>query len=176
MKRVIGIIMLLLVLRVVAPAYAQSPISKAQCFDPNGLNGSYYISFALSGFSGKVIDDGYVVSSVSLSDFPSGTSFNLCGALQASATTDFFFGEVYDSLNSLAYLKSEGTIIWDAGSTKAYLVGGYDNGITSGYIDGTIKCSRGKCTLTAKGGINDYSSFIVSYTSIRGSGIPEQKK
>jgi hypothetical protein len=176
MKKTIGIVMLLLVLLVTAPAYARSPISKEQCFDANGLNGNYYISFVLSGFSGKAIEDGYVVSSVSLSDFPPGMSFNLCGTLQASATTDSFFGEVYDSLNNLAYLKSEGTIIWDAYTTKAYLVGGYDNGTTSGYIDGTIKCSRGKCTLTAKGGISDYSSFIVSYTSIKGSGIPELKK
>jgi len=173
MKRTIGIVTVLLVLLLLAPAYALSP---ENCFDENGpLKGDYYISFVLSAFSGKVIDDGYVVSSESLSDFFPGMSFNLCGTYEASATTDSFFGEVYDSQLSLAYLKSEGTIIWDAGYTKAYLVGGYDNGITSGYIDGTIKCSRGKCTLTAKGGISDYSSFIVSYTSIRGSGIPELK-
>ncbi len=76
----------------------------------------------------------------------------------------------------IAYLKSEGTIIWDANYTKAYLVGGYDNGISSGYIDGTVKCARGKCTLTGKGGISDYSSFIVSYTSIKGAGAPQLKQ
>jgi hypothetical protein len=158
-----------------APVHARSPITKEQCFDPNGLKGNYYISFVLSAFSGKVIEDGNVVSSESLSDFSPGMAFTLCGTFGASATTDSFFGEVYDSQLALAYLKSEGTIIWDQAYTKAYLVGGYNSGITAGYIDGTIKCSKGKCTLTAKGGISDYSSFIVSYSSIRGSGTAELK-
>ncbi len=176
MKKMIGIVMLLLVLRIAAPAYANSPISQEQCFDPNGFNGDYYISFILSAFSGKAIEDSYVVSPKSLNDFFPGMAFNLCGTFGPSETTDTFFGEVYDSQMGIAYLKSEGTIIWDAKYTKAYLVGGYDNGITSGYLDGTVKCARGKCTLTAKGGISDYSSFIISYSSIKGSGIPAQKQ
>lgn len=171
MKRTIGFVLTVLLL--VAPAYAKSPITKEECFDPSGLKGDYYISFVLTSFSGKVIEDGNVVSSESIDDFFPGMAFNLCGTFRASVTTDSFFGEVYDPDLNLAYLKSEGTIIWDKAYSKASLVGGYNNGITSGYIDGTIKCSRGKCTLNAKGGISDYSSFIVSYTSIRGAGIAE---
>jgi len=68
-----------IVLLLLAPAYARSPITKEQCFDPNGLKGDYYISFVLSAFSGKVIEDGSVVSSESLSDFFPGMAFNLCG-------------------------------------------------------------------------------------------------
>ena len=167
MKRVIGIMMLLWVLLVAVPAHA---LTEDQCFFD--LKGDYYISFNLSTFSGKEIDDGYVSSNFS----DTGRSFTLCGFLNpdTTSTTDSFFGEVYDLTDKLAYLKSEGAIIWN--SKGAYLQGGYDNGITSSYFDGTIKCSRGKCSLTAKGGINDYSSFIVSYTSIRGSGIPVIKK
>lgn len=165
MKRTVGIIVSLLVLWIADPAYA---LLEGECFDIYG--GDYYISFDLSAFSGKQIEDGYV----SLNIVNPGMSFDFCGVYHSETeSTDSFFGEVYDLGEELAYLKSEGTIIWNAGSTKAYLQGGYNNGITSGYIDGTIKCSKDKvrCSLTAKGGINDYSSFIVSYTSMKGTGF-----
>jgi hypothetical protein len=164
MKRMIGTMMLLLVSLVSVPAHA---LTEEQCFD--NLVGDYYISFSLTSFSGKEIDDGY--GSFTFSD--TGRSFDLCGFLNPdrTSTTDSFAGEVYDHVNSIVFLKSWGTIIWNSKGTNAYLQGGFDNDITSSYIDGTMRCSKGKCTLSAKGGINNYSSFIVSYTSIKGSGF-----
>ncbi len=124
----------------------------------------YNLSFYITTWSGKTIEDGYFSSSFS----DSGYYFDICGNYVGD-TSDYFYGELVDDIGNL-YLAAYGTIIWNnpTNATSAYIQGGYYDDVYSSYIDGTIKYSRGKYTLTAKGGASD-DTFIGLYTSIKGA-------
>ncbi len=115
--------------------------------------------------SGKSTKDGYAFSNLT-SD---GLHFDICTKAQGD-TTDSFEGHLYDGQTD--YWHVSGTIIWNSSSsaTSAYIQGtGLDNGVMP-YIDGTIKYSQGKYSISAKGGCSDGTSFIEQYTSVKGTG------
>jgi hypothetical protein len=113
--------------------------------------------------SGKHIDDGYYSS-----NFTTGTLFfDICTTAQG-VTSDSFVGYLYD--NQHDYWQVTGTIIWNSSFTSAYIQGANDLDGSMPYIDGTIKHSRGKYSLSAKGGSSDGANFIESYSSVKGSG------
>ncbi len=124
----------------------------------------YNLSFYITAWSGKTIEDGYLSSSFS----DSGYYFDICGNF-VGTTSDYFYGELVDDSGNL-YLAAYGTIIWNnpTNATSAYIQGGYYDNVAASYIDGTLKYSRGKYTLTAKGGASD-DTFIGLYTSIKGA-------
>jgi peptidyl-Asp metalloendopeptidase len=115
--------------------------------------------------SGKHIDDGYY-----LSNFTTGTLFfDICTTAQGN-TSDSFVGRLYD--NQHDYWQVSGTIIWNrpTNPTSGYIQGTNNADGSMPYIDGTIKYSRGKYSISAKGGSSDGATFIESYSSVRGSG------
>ena len=115
--------------------------------------------------SGKHIDDGYHSS-----NFTTGTLFfDICTTVQGN-TSDSFVGRLYDRQKD--YWQVSGTIIWNRSTnpTSAYIQGANNLDGSMPYIDGTIKYSRGKYSISAKGGSSDGATFIESYSSVRGSG------
>ena len=116
--------------------------------------------------SGKSIEDGYASS-----NFTKGpVYFDICTTVQGD-TLDSFVGYLYD--NQYDYWQVSGTIIWNKpfNPTSAYLQGAYNADGSIPYIDGTIKYSRGKYSISAKGGSSDGATFIESYSSVKGSGF-----
>jgi hypothetical protein len=113
---------------------------------------------------GKAIDDGYILSTFT-SDV---LYFDICTA-PSGLTTDYFEGYLYDQFYD--YWQVYGTIIWNPSFTSGYIQGA-NSDVTSPYIDGTIKYSRGAYSISAKGGNSDGTSFIEIYTSIKGPGGP----
>ena len=112
--------------------------------------------------SGKVIEDGYYSA-----NFTTGTMyFDICTSASGE-TTDYFEGFLYD--NDYDYWAVAGTIIWNHSFTSAYIQGA-NLDATASYINGTIKYSRGKFTLSSIGGNSDGESFIEIYSSVKGSG------
>jgi C1A family cysteine protease len=112
--------------------------------------------------SGKVIEDGYYAS-----NFTTGTMyFDICTSASGE-TTDYFEGSLYDSDND--YWTVAGTIIWNHAFTSAYIQGA-NLDATAPYINGTIKYSRGKFTLSSIGGNSDGEFFIEIYSSVKGPG------
>ena len=124
------------------------------------------VGFENVTISGKTIEDG-----PSSSNFSSpGLYLDICTKAQGN-TTDSFEGDLYD--DQINYWHVSGTIIWNApySATSAYIQGtGTDS---MAYIDGTIKYSRGKFTLSAKGGCSDGGSWIEQYSSIKGTGYEQ---
>jgi hypothetical protein len=133
-----------------------SPIPAPQCDMAIGFNVT---------LSGKSIEDGY--SSSSFTKGP--VYFDICTTVQGD-TLDSFVGYLYD--NQYDYWQVSGTIIWNKSvdPTTAYIQGAYHADTSMPYIDGTIRYSRGKYSVSAKGGSSDGATFIESYGSIRGSG------
>jgi len=112
--------------------------------------------------SGKHIDDGYYTSNFTTDVL----YFDICLTAQGD-TTDSFEGILYDSGND--YWSVAGTVIWNHAGTSAYIQGA--NADTAmPYVDGTIKYSRGKFSISGKGGCSDGASFIETFSSIKGSG------
>ena len=112
--------------------------------------------------SGKVIEDGYYAS-----NFTTGiTYFDICTSASGE-TTDYFEGLLYD--NDYDYWAVAGTIIWNHSFTSAYIQGA-NLDATASYINGTIKYSRGKFTLSSIGGNSDGEYFIEIYSSVKGPG------
>jgi hypothetical protein len=112
--------------------------------------------------SGKVIEDGYYAS-----NFTTGKIyFDICTSASGE-TTDYFEGSLYDSDND--YWTVAGTIIWNHAFTSAYIQGA-NLDATASYINGTIKYSRGKFTLSSIGGNSDGEFFIEIYSSVKGPG------
>jgi hypothetical protein len=117
--------------------------------------------------SGKAIEDGYYAS-----NFTTGVIFlDLCVSASGD-TTDYFEGYLYDNGND--YWAVSGTIIWNRAFTSAYIQGA-NLDATATYINGTLKYSRGKFTLSSIGGNSDGESFIEVYSSIKGSGYELSK-
>jgi peptidyl-Asp metalloendopeptidase len=112
--------------------------------------------------SGKVIEDGYYAS-----NFATGVLFLDICASASGDTTDYFEGNLYDNNND--YWAVVGTIIWNRAFTSAYIQGA-NLDATATYVNGTLKYSRGKFTLSSIGGNSDGESFIEVYSSIKGSG------
>jgi hypothetical protein len=114
--------------------------------------------------SGRRTEDGYDSST-----FTTGLRhFDVCATAQGG-TIDSFTGRLYDNQGN--YWQVQGTIVWNSSFTSAYIQGGRNADGVASYIDGTIKYSRGKYTLSAKGGWSDGATFIESYSSIKGTGI-----
>ena len=112
--------------------------------------------------SGKVIEDGYYAS-----NFTTGIMyFDICTSASGE-TTDYFEGFLYD--DDYDYWTVAGTIIWNHSFTSAYIQGA-NLDATASYINGTIKYSRGKFTLSSIGGNSDGEFFIEIYSSVKGSG------
>jgi hypothetical protein len=112
--------------------------------------------------SGKLIEDGYNTSNLTTGVL----YFDICLTGQGD-TTDYFEGTLYDDQTD--YWSVAGTCIWNSSGTSAYIQGA-NLDTTMPYIDGTIKYSKGKYTLSGKGGNSDGASFIESYSSFKGSG------
>jgi C1A family cysteine protease len=112
--------------------------------------------------SGKVIEDGYYSS-----NFTTGIMyFDICTSASGE-TTDYFEGFLYDDSND--YWSVAGTIIWNHAFTSGYIQGA-NLDATASYVNGTIKYSRGKFTLSSIGGNSDGEFFIEIYSSIKGPG------
>lgn len=147
MKKLAAMILLTFLICSVAPVYGES----------------YTIHFSIPKLSYKELRDGY--ESHRISD--TGFYFDLHGTVN-NDTTDYFYGEFYD--DSYTHWVVEGTIIWDNAFTKGRIQGTSADEYDSNYIDGTIKKEGEKYTLSVKGGISDYSSFIITFPSIKGTG------
>ncbi len=112
--------------------------------------------------SGRSIDDGFFTSS-----FTSDVLFLDICTTPSGLTTDYFEGYLYDQF--FDYWKVSGTIIWNPAFTLGYIQGANVD-VTTPYIDGTIKYSRGFYSISARGGNSDGASFIEVYTAIKGRG------
>ena len=147
MKKMMGAGIMLAVMMFSGFAYA------AQCDLAVGFNVTV---------TGKVIEDGYYSSS-----FTTGiVYFDICTSASGD-TTDYFEGILYDDSND--YWAVAGTIIWNHAFTSGYIQGA-NLDATASYINGTIKYSRGKFTLSSIGGNSDGELFIEIYSSVKGSG------
>ncbi len=112
--------------------------------------------------SGKAIDDGFFISGF-MTDV---LFFDIC-TTATGLTTDSFTGLLHDP--TVDFWQVSGTIVWNPTFTVGYIQG-TNRDVTSPYIDGIIKFSRGIYTLSAKGGNSDGFSFIEIYNSIKGPG------
>jgi hypothetical protein len=113
--------------------------------------------------SGKVIEDGYITSSLTTPVM----YFDICTTISGD-TTDSFEGRLHDE--SADYWKVSGTIVWNSPTSPTIgYIQGANLDTTMSYMDGTIRYLRGKFSISARGGNSDGSSFIESYSSIRGS-------
>jgi hypothetical protein len=149
MKRYWGVVVILFLLFAVR-VYAQSDCD-------------YVLSFENVSFSRTQIDDGYFVSGFS----EYGYYLDICGVYTGN-TTDSIYAELSD--DSGVYWSVYGTIIWNKAMTNAYIQASYLDETYSTYLDGTIKLSRRRYKISAKGGDNDSVSYITIFNNINGTG------
>ncbi len=147
MKKSAGTILFILLIGFVAPVYAES----------------YKIHFSVPKLSYKELRDGYEFYHRS----DKGFYFDIQGTTN-NETTDYFYGEFYD--DAYTHWTVEGTIIWNRSFTVGRIQGTYTDDFDANYIDGTIRKEGENYTLSVKGGISDYSSYIVTFPSIKGTG------
>ena len=108
----------------------------------------YTLVFENIRIGGTEIDDGWFFSGFSEGGF----FLDFCG-VYTGETTDTFYAEITDREGNY-FGSGYGTAIWTPSS----------------YLHGTIRYSRGDFFLAGTGGLNDSSTFLLRYRSIRGVG------
>ena len=152
---------MILFVALVTPVYAQD----------------YVLDFYPVSMSGKAIIDGYASQNLSWSGF----EIVIAGYLTGD-TGDYIEGTIYDSGgNDWGYLV--GNIIWNYSTTSAYIQASYTQyddivGYWTIYLDGTIKRSGSRFSLSAKGGETDTMMwegfpYTISFTKISGYGFAQ---
>ncbi len=147
MKKMTAAILFVFLTCVVVPVYGES----------------YKIHFSVPKLSYEELRDGY--ESHRSSD--KGFYFDINGTVN-NDTTDYFYGEFYDDFYT--HWTVEGTIIWNQSFTKGRIQGTSTDDNDANYIDGTIRKEGDRYTLSVKGGISDYHSYIITFPSIKGTG------
>jgi hypothetical protein len=153
MKKIVGVAALLVMFAL--PVYAQD----------------YCIDFYPVSYSGKSIDDGYFSSSLGGSYW----EVVVCGTYMGD-TSDWFYADLYDS-DGFYYETIYGTIVWNksVNPTSAYIQGTtllVGDELYTFYLDGTLKRSGIKYSLTSKAGetyTNGGAPWVIVLTSFKSS-------
>jgi len=163
MKKSIGISILFVLFAI--PAFAQDeeiPDYAVTCYPVT--------------ITGKIIYDGYYTESVKYEKL----TLEIYGYYYlASNTADRVKGGIFDNEGS-KLARFSGNIVWDENVTKASIIGTLESTDDAEenhralYFDGTLKKSRNKFTLSAKGGETDtYNQigfpFVASFSKISSS-------
>ncbi len=155
MKKSIGISVLLVLFAI--PAIAQD----------------YTITCYPVSITGKLTEDGYITSDVRMT----GLTLYIDGVFY-SQTSDRYLGYLYDADENLL-VKFSGNVVWSQDYKKISIVGTRQNfseddpsvSFRGFYLDGTLKASRNRYTLSAKGGETDTFDqigypFVASFSKI----------
>jgi hypothetical protein len=144
------------------------------CSVASVLAQDYSIGFNLSSLTGKYVEDGYYSQNIAFRGYTVIFDCTIVGE-----TTDQFYGVLYDA-NGADYWWLNGHIVWNDSTspTKGSIQGtgtyAMNGGLSTAYLDGTIKVSRGRFSITAKAGESDTYSYnypyLIIYNNVKGSG------
>ena len=171
MKTMIGIFLLVVLFAI--PAFGED----------EEMPYNYAIKCYPVTISGKMVVDNYETYSVNIKNL---TLVIFGFWYDDSYTSDRMKAGIFDENgeNTEALATFSGNIVWNEGYTKASIIGTLERvneEITNNrafYLDGTLKKSRNKYTLSAKGGETDTHnqsgfSFVASFSKISSSSCLE---